>query len=349
MTRFPRPSRVLKLTLCGLALALVAGAGRPDPAGAQPGFPRIPTWSFAGGFRQTTGADSIVRVSRKATFRFLRDRRAEARPDFGGYRIYRVTNTPDTSAMVLLRRYSLSPGDEITWHFSRVDPVSLEFKDKQGNVVHDSVATFVDSDSSGNYIKVCRFRDDAGRCLSRGDSVFVLVAPPGPHDGFITYYSVTYEARNPPGVATNQDLYVAGRDTLDDYARCAVPGDSSTCPIINMNRKDLNLTVGIEPTRGPQSDVEGVRIVPNPYRASEVWDQPGQSEIHFTNLPSQASIRIFTLAGDLVRELDHNDSVRDFARWDLKNADGRDVASGVYMVYVTSGSFAFTDRFVVIR
>ena len=45
--------------------------------------------------------EEFVQASRKATFRFLRDRRAEARQDFGGYRIYRVTNTPDTSSIPL--------------------------------------------------------------------------------------------------------------------------------------------------------------------------------------------------------------------------------------------------------
>jgi hypothetical protein len=58
---------------------------------------------------------------------------------------------------------------------------------------------------------------------------------------------------------------------------------------------------------------------------------------------------IYTVAGDLVRELDHNDPVRDFERWDLKNGNGQDVASGIYMFRVTSGSFHRQNRFIVIR
>jgi len=92
-----------------------------------------------------------------------------------------------------------------------------------------------------------------------------------------------------------------------------------------------------------------VLAVPNPYRGSEVWDQPGQSEVHFINLPSTAKIRIYTAAGDLVRELNHNDKVRDFERWDLKNGAGLAVASGIYMYRIESGLFHFQSRLVIIR
>ena len=47
--------------------------------------------------------------------------------------------------------------------------------------------------------------------------------------------------------------------------------------------------------------------------------------------------------------LEHSDTVRDFERWDLKNQAGRDVSSGIYMYRVESQSFAFQDRFVIIR
>jgi len=74
-------------------------------------------------------SDSLVTQPRTISLRFLRDRQAERRPDFGGYRIYRMINAPDTSGgkcvdppnAVLLRRYSVNSGSELTWNFSRVD------------------------------------------------------------------------------------------------------------------------------------------------------------------------------------------------------------------------------------
>jgi len=41
--------------------------------------------------------------------------------------------------------------------------------------------------------------------------------------------------------------------------------------------------------------------------------------------------------------------VRDFERWDLKNANGRDVASGIYMFRIEADAFFAQNRFVVIR
>jgi hypothetical protein len=92
-----------------------------------------------------------------------------------------------------------------------------------------------------------------------------------------------------------------------------------------------------------------VSVVPNPFRAAEAWDQAGGNQVHFINLPEKARIRIYTAAGDLVREIVHDDSVRDFAIWDLKNGQGENVSSGIYVYRVESGVFSAQSRFVVIR
>jgi hypothetical protein len=354
MTRRLIPSRVPLLRLaCALALAVTAGAGVAPRASAQwNGFPTMRVWAKPGA-PCLSCPDSVTARARTVTMFFVRDRVAEARPDFGGYRIYRVVSSPDTGRMVLIRRFSLNPQSDFTWYFSRVDPADLQFK-KNGVVVHDSLVTFVDPDSAGHYAKVCRFVDQFDRCISRGDSILVLVPPPGPHDGFATYYAITYEARNTSEDGNYADLYYPGRDIFDNYARCGTAGDSTTCPIINVNHKALNLVpaaggASLEPTAGPMPDLERVRVVPNPYRGGEAWDRPGGGEVHFVNLPSKAVIKIFTVAGDLVAELNHDDRVRDFARWDLRNGEGSDVSSGIYLYRVESGSFSFQDRFIVIR
>jgi len=346
-----------------LALAFTAGAGTVSRAEAQPGFPHIALWAFPGGFRdsslyrpnrciglfQAGLADSIAERARTVTVRWKRDRRAEARADFGGYRIYRSIGSPDTSEMMLIRRFSRNSGDERTWNFSVVDTNTLEFR-CQGRVAGDSVVTFVDPDSNGNYVKVCKRLDNSGRCLSRGDSIFVLLPPPGPHDGFRIWYSITYEARN-----TNDnnylDLFVPGPyDTSGDYSKCGTYGDSTTCPRVNLNNKAANrMAFPVEVTAGPTPNLEHVGVVPNPYRAQEAWDQPGAHEIHFINLPVKATIKIYTVSGDLVTTLTHDDPVHDFERWNLKNQAGRDVASGIYMYRIESASLSFQNRFIVVR
>ena len=353
-----------------LTLALVAGSLLSTPAAAQNGFPKIAMWAFPGAWQDSTLEfpkrcvgqfqgplpDSVRPQARTITVRWHRDRVAEARLDFGGYRIYRVTNRydaagrPDTASMVLLRRYSVNPGDATLWHFSMVDsdrvsPTYLQFL-CNGKVMADSVLTFVDADSSGSIQKVCR-PSPTGRCIGTdgrpcacGDSIFKLIAPPGPHDGFRTWYAITYEAHNT--LANDfEDLFVP------DLTNCfGLPPDSC----YNLNNKYTNIvSVALEPTAGPTPNLEHVAVVPNPYRATEAWDTPAGHEVHFINLPTKALIRIYTVSGDLVATLDHNDTVRDFERWDLKNQNGQDVASGIYMYRVESGSLTFQHRFIVIR
>lgn len=353
MTWFGKKCRSL---LVLAALALVGGAGE---VGAQQAtaFPSLKLWvhqaqwqdstlvfPFAPvGLFQAPLADSLVARPRTLTLRWLRDRTAETRPDFGGYRIYRMVSAPDSSRAVLLRRYSLN--DSTTWRFSKVDSATALFRcNGCPNEASDSLATFVDPDSTGKYEKVCRRLDQFGRCISPGDSILALVAPPGPHDGFLTWYSITYEKKNTTD-ADNEDLFVP--DTLDNWARCAAVGNRNSCP--NLNHKLRNLVGPFEPTGGPVADLERVRVVPNPYRGAETWDQPGQNEVHFINLPAQSTIKIYTVAGDLVRTLAHNDPVRDFERWDLKSGAGKDVASGIYLYRIEAASFEFQSRMVVIR
>src|SRR5262245_56064892 len=131
------------------ALAFLAGAG-VTPSWSQigntpgcefhdgnphPVFPKIPVCAFAGAYQDSTVLiprncsgmfdgplpDSVRIQARTITVRFWRDRKAELRPDFGGYRIWRLTNTTDTAQKVLIRRFSRQTGDERLWHFSVVD------------------------------------------------------------------------------------------------------------------------------------------------------------------------------------------------------------------------------------
>jgi hypothetical protein len=96
-----------------------------------------------------------------------------------------------------------------------------------------------------------------------------------------------------------------------------------------------------------------VKVVPNPYNPSVrtgAQSFPGAPRVQFINLPSTATISIYTVAGDLVRELaKQNDTANDFVDWDLKNADGNDVASGIYVYFVEAAGEKASGRFVVAR
>jgi hypothetical protein len=82
-----------------------------------------------------------------------------------------------------------------------------------------------------------------------------------------------------------------------------------------------------------------VKAWPNPYFGYNPEERnPIDQQIHFTHLPETGSytIRIFDLAGRIVRVIDGSDAGSQFAVWDVKNNYGIPVASGMYMAHVTT-------------
>lgn len=77
----------------------------------------------------------------------------------------------------------------------------------------------------------------------------------------------------------------------------------------------------------PATDVNQVRVFPNPLR-----EHRGETEMSFTNLNANASIKIYTFEGELVRELNADDTGT--ARWNARNASGTRVGSGVYLALI---------------
>ncbi len=113
----------------------------------------------------------------------------------------------------------------------------------------------------------------------------------------------------------------------------------------------------VRPRTEARADASAVRVVPNPYRGSSPWDRPAVAgdvftrHIDFVGLPRATStIKVWTLAGDFVVQLDHDGRNGDGqAAWNLISRNGQDVASGVYLFTVDSSLGRTTGRFVLIR
>ena len=89
--------------------------------------------------------------------------------------------------------------------------------------------------------------------------------------------------------------------------------------------------------------------MPNPYLAHAKWElYENERKIQFVNLPGECTIRIYTLAGDLVSTLDHNDGTGS-QDWNLLTRSGRSVVSGVYLYNVESPYGNYTGKFAVIK
>ena len=87
-------------------------------------------------------------------------------------------------------------------------------------------------------------------------------------------------------------------------------------------------------TEQAREDIKAIKVFPNPYYGLFRFDSgPGNRYVTFTHLPQKAVVRVFTIAGALVRTFTKEDESQ-FLRWDLLNESGRLVASGVYIVHI---------------
>ena len=113
--------------------------------------------------------------------------------------------------------------------------------------------------------------------------------------------------------------------------------------------EELNNTVSVRPELAATTgSLDKVRVVPNPYIISALWET-GWNEhvIQFTGLSQKAAIKIFNTAGELIKTLD-KDNNTSIMEWDLKNEYNQLVAPGVYFYVISSPAGSVTGKFFVI-
>lgn len=100
-----------------------------------------------------------------------------------------------------------------------------------------------------------------------------------------------------------------------------------------------------------RSDLKQVKVVPNPYIVEAGWElNRNESKIQFIHLPSQCKIHIYTLSGDKVRTLVHDNPNTDYEFWDLLNNSNLKVSYGLYIFVIeTDSGEAATGKFVILR
>ncbi|MEQ1920667.1 MAG: hypothetical protein ABL955_15870, partial [Elusimicrobiota bacterium] len=105
------------------------------------------------------------------------------------------------------------------------------------------------------------------------------------------------------------------------------------------------------------TDLETVQVYPVPYKPNGTNADEGvpfsntnaNSGIIFARLTAGSTIKIYTLTGRLVSSLDAP-SIAGTVRWDARNQDGRDVASGAYFAVISAaGQKNVIRKLVIIR
>ncbi len=126
---------------------------------------------------------------------------------------------------------------------------------------------------------------------------------------------------------------------------------------------DKNRTPLIGARPGPVSIAQGwdVFVAPNPYVEGDPlrsFGEPTPRKIEFRNLPERATIKIFSLSGDLIKTIEHGpDEIGNLfgsAAWDQRSDSGLLGAPGLYIYVVeskTEGTVGskFSGKLMIIR
>lgn len=98
-------------------------------------------------------------------------------------------------------------------------------------------------------------------------------------------------------------------------------------------------------------DVSNVYAFPVPWSPNSGDPSLGNKTdgIRFANTPTEGRIRIYNIAGELVRTLDIPQGNLGTVSWDVRTNGGRDVASGVYIWVAASGSNKKSGKLMIIR
>jgi hypothetical protein len=149
-----------------------------------------------------------------------------------------------------------------------------------------------------------------------------------------------------------------------------VPGATPAADITLVGNPSATNAQVVYPRSDARKRTDQVYVVPNPFKGGAQWDlvpraeDPSGTKITFHNLPrAKGVIHVFTLAGDLVRDLPFDGTPpadlqygRDpvvagdgEVAWNLISRNGQRIVSGIYLYSVDTDLGKHVGRFVVIR
>ena len=181
---------------------------------------------------------------------------------------------------------------------------------------------------------------------------------------FVTVWDYEFILKNTP-YGKRGYISVSAFDSGDPAA--GVPQDGSN-PIVN---KVLATPSSLS---DDNKDSDKVWVVPNPYRGDVDYEKinwesvdgvdnwvEDERKIVFMNVPARSVLKIFTLAGDLVKTIRHNGYANteelynydlNAINWNLINENNQAVASGIYLYSVKDlddDNFEHVGKFVIIK
>ena len=155
--------------------------------------------------------------------------------------------------------------------------------------------------------------------------------------GFSYYYSIT--------------SYDTGHASWPPNLNARFPEtNSNRVPPMESSIFANRMVVPFKATIPATSELDKILVVPNPFIARSGFVNPRDVDvIQFVNIPSPCAIRIYTIRGDLVKTINHNDG-SGIASWNQVTDYGQYVESGIYIYHVeTPDGKKKIGKFAIIR
>jgi hypothetical protein len=229
---------------------------------------------------------------------------------------------------------------------------------RTGTAIVPFQAFDMDADPMRQLDIVVRDRDGNGQWdltaqYEEGDPNFVSNGSPIGMGGdfrfnYVNIYDTDYDATgaNWDPAQGGQDPTIGAPDPIQivlwmgDRGTGVLGGDFTmtfTAPKVNTTADMFSFTStgpSFSQSTAKQDALELINVFPNPYLGVNRFEQNRfQRKVTFSHLPENATIRIFNLAGILVRKLEKSDASQ-FAEWNMQNENGNPVASGIYVVNI---------------
>ncbi len=290
--------------------------------------------------------------------------------DFEGYRVYYGEDNRQ-SDYVLLAGYDIE--DYNVYHF---DAVGRRWEISLAPITADSLHAWLGPDFDPDQYdrpEASYFRHGEAYYFTKQDwNSSDLSNPLGIHrvypdadpddltdtteDGYQRYYEYEYVIDN---VQPSKPYYVSVT-TFDYGSRKIALSSLESSP--NLNAVSAYALPGSDAV---QERALSVVVYPNPYRINGGYARAGYENrdrtksaerarsIHFYNLPPICTIRIYTLSGDLVEQIEHyspgGGPQSQHERWNMISRNTQAVVTGIYIYHVASDMGEQLGKIVIIK
>ena len=191
--------------------------------------------------------------------------------------------------------------------------------------------------------------DPAAGVVAKESTAYYEYADRDIHNGFMYFYAVAATDHVLPAGLDGPDAFTPqGAGLVGDPGSDFVWGVPSTAAQTAQERESQGANIYVFPNPATRDALEEFQqFDPN-------GEDPTGVRVVFANLPAaRNTVRIYTAAGDLVQEIEHDGSEGVGAvSWNLMSRNAQEIVSGVYLYSVQSGDDRFDDfvgKFVVVR